>query len=65
MMTKSILTTEGYWARYYQLLQDGSSNKDAWAQLEDELREQFGTSKYSSYESFRVMKTKYLQSLKG
>lgn len=65
-MTKptTLLSEKGYWGRYYEILPDCRSHKEAWERLEAELMETYGVERYTSYESFRVMKTKYLQGLK-
>lgn len=55
----NILTQVGYWARYQEIYDDCTSDKEAWQRLEKELDDRFGTGRYSSYESFRTSKSRY------
>jgi hypothetical protein len=53
---------EGYLKRFHQILNSSAiSNKEAFNIIEDEYFEAFKTNRYSSYESFRIVKARYLK----
>lgn len=57
----NILTASGYWARYQEIYLSCPTDKDAWQQLENEMMDRYGISKYTSYDSFRISKSRYYQ----
>jgi len=46
-------TIQGYFERFYEILEPEMTHKQAWEQLEEERMEVGFTERYSSYESFR------------
>lgn len=64
---ESILTLRGYFLRHFKLCLESKSQLEAWDKLEDELTElqkQYNIPckpRYSSYEAFRVCKSRYYQ----
>lgn len=64
-MNNKILTLHGYFQRHFELCKTCRTQQDAYEQLEDELKqlhEAWGVDykpRYSSYESFRMNKTRY------
>ena len=56
---ETLLTKEGYFKRFFELLDIWPTHYDAYVMLEAELHEKYGLEKYSSYESFRVMKHRF------
>lgn len=60
----NILTTEGYWARYQEIYSEYSTDREAWKALEKELEERFGMSRYSTYDSFRMSKSRYYRRIR-
>jgi hypothetical protein len=54
-----MINNSDFFSRYLKLLHLCKSNKEAWEQVEEEWKAQHGRYKYTSYESFRVGKTKH------
>jgi hypothetical protein len=60
-----IFTIQGYFQRHFELCQTCTSQKEAYYQLEDELEalqkelKMKPKPRYTSYESFRMSKTRY------
>lgn len=50
------LTIQGYFERFYELLPECNTNRQAYERLEQERQEIGLSERYSSYESFRVAK---------
>lgn len=61
--TASLGTKQGYFDRFYEIKGVELSDKAAYLKLEEEYQKTFGTARYSSYGSFRVMKHHYLKLL--
>lgn len=57
---KRLYSFIGYFERFYELLHDHRTGIAAYEALEREFYELFGDNKYSSYESFKVMKRRYI-----
>ena len=57
---KRLYSFKGYFERFYELLNDHKTGVAAFDALEKEFYELFGANKYSSYESFKVMKRRYI-----
>ena len=56
----NILTQEGYFEYFYFLISNGYNHREAYEQIELEREQEYSVPpKYSSYESFRVGKSKY------
>lgn len=56
-----MFTQQGYFNRFYEIIQTVIIHAKAYEQLEDEYFNLYGTNKYTSYESFKVGKHKYLR----
>ena len=56
---REIVKTSDYFQRFFELLKMHETNAKAYEALEDEYQERYGKPKYSSHESFRVMKTRW------
>ena len=56
---ETLLTKEGYFKRFFELIEIWPTHYDAYVILEGELFEKYGLERYTSYESFRVMKHRY------
>ena len=56
---QNILTLSGYWARYQEIYTDFGTDRQAWEALENEMIDRFGIGRYSSYESFRMNKSRF------
>jgi len=52
------ITTGGFIKRYMANLKKCRTNEDAYNLTEEEFMKEFGTNKYSSYDSFRVVKNR-------
>ena len=63
----SLLQTNAYFERYYQILADlGHGNaKKAWEAVEEELYDLTELNRYSTYESFRLGRYKYIRGLRN
>jgi len=53
---RQISDPTGYFARFYEILPQFSTQRAAWEALEDERAEMGLSERYNSYESFRVCK---------
>jgi hypothetical protein len=49
----NLLTNDGYFGRYWDLLNDGKTMTEAWEAVEAELVEQTGLKRFVSMASFR------------
>lgn len=56
----NILTLEGYYERYFELVQSNNSRK-AWEKLENELKDQYNITRYTSFESFVSAKNRRIR----
>lgn len=56
----NILTTDGYFNRWYEFKKAGMTHKQAYEKLEDEMFDKYGINKYSSFESFEQMLYRYI-----
>lgn len=58
-------TAEEYFNRFYEVFAEKGdcSYKEAWEALEIEYFDVFGQNRYTSYESFRTSKWRYLKKL--
>jgi len=61
----NLLTPSGYFDRFYEIKGSDITDKKVWEMLEEEYTYLYNTSKYSSYESFRVGKYRYLKKFLG
>lgn len=52
------ITTGGFIKRYMANLKVSKTNEDAYNLTEEEFYKEFGINKYSSYDSFRVVKNR-------
>ena len=62
LMTQTI---EGYFLQFYKFVPDYKFHKDAWMALEEKRIECGLQKRYSSYESFRKGKLRYMQAKKN
>lgn len=60
-MAIAILSLQGYMNRHLELCKTHKTQYDAFEALEEEYKLITGVNKYSSYESFKVIKTRYYQ----
>lgn len=61
---KNLLVTQAYFERFYELRDQYRTDRETYFALELEVESQTsGSSKYTSYESFKQMKGKYLRNL--
>lgn len=58
-----LLTQEGYFERFFELVTVSGTYQEAYVKLETEYEQYFGQEKYTSYDSFRNMKRRYLRDL--
>ncbi len=63
MTMYNILTREGYFGRFFELCEEYNTYRAAYEALEEELFLLTQTTRYSSYESFKTIKTRYLKNL--
>lgn len=56
-----LLNTSGYMNRFLELSTETQTYREAYQKTEKEYRTAFGTNRYSSYSSFRVIKTRYFK----
>lgn len=56
--TEPLFTTGGFIKRYMMNLKKCRTNEEAYEKTEEEFQKEFGVSKYSSYDSFRVVKNR-------
>lgn len=61
----SILSKDGYFDRFFELCVDTKTYREAYEQVEEEYINLIGSHRYSSYESFKTIKTRYLRGLSG
>lgn len=59
----SLLSKEGYFERFFEIQCNLYSGMAAFEMLEREVYKMYGVNKYSSYYSFKTMKSRYLRSL--
>tara|TARA_X000001316_G_scaffold10391_1_gene3223 strand:+ start:375 stop:593 length:219 start_codon:yes stop_codon:yes gene_type:complete len=59
----SLLTKKGYFERFFEIQSNLYSGMAAFEMLEREVYKVYGVNKYSSYYSFKTMKSRYLRSL--
>lgn len=61
-----LLTQEGYFDRFFEIIADKNvgSYREAYELLEAEHYQAFNQNRYNSYDSFRVMKNRYLNNLR-
>jgi hypothetical protein len=57
----ALLTQEGYFKRYYELLAEGRPCRKCYELVEAELYGYFRIYRYSEYQSFKVRRGKYLR----
>jgi len=60
----SMLTIKGFMAVYFRKLKDADTYEQAYELTEREYKKHFGFTRYSSYDSFRRTKYRYLQGSK-
>ena len=60
-LTRQLSTPDGFTARYYSLLAHCDSNAAAYEAVENEHKWLFGRRRYSSFDSFRVVKNRKLK----
>lgn len=53
----------GYFERYFELLPDYRSGFEAYEAIEREFFKVFNCNRYSSYDSFRISKRRYIHGL--
>lgn len=61
---QALLSPDGYFKRFFELVETHQNYRAAYTALEEEYKQYFGCEKYTTYESFRNMKARYLKSLK-
>lgn len=59
-----LLTTKGYFERFYEFVNEFQTHEEAFDAVEHQLKSNFGVNKYTSYESFRNAKSKFMKSKK-
>lgn len=59
----SLLTTDQYFIRYYQLVSGDLSSTEAFYAIESEVNELCGQNRYSDYNSFKTMRRRYVKKL--
>ena len=52
-----LLTRKGYFEKFHENTQKTESYREAWEMTERELFEKYGQERYSSYESFKTVKS--------
>lgn len=55
----AMLYTEGYFAEFWRIVQEGHTHVEAYLQTEAQLREYGFPGRYESYESFKNGKSRY------
>lgn len=60
---QEMLTTGGFIRYFFNMIRENPdiTQTDAYEKSEDEYKKFFGVRKYSNYDSFRKMKTRYLR----
>ena len=63
---KALMTTAGFILLFIRIIRDEPTitQTGAYEKAEDEYRKHFGKAKYSGYDSFRKIKSRYLKSRK-
>lgn len=54
-----LLNIDDYFKRFFEITKETETYLEAWEILENEVWEQYRISKYSTYESFKVVKHRY------
>ena len=60
-LVRRLYSEKGFFERYSELLAECGQGSIAYEQLEREFIEVFGQCKYSDFDSFRVMHSRYLK----
>lgn len=60
MIDIELLQENGYFKRFYELTAKYKSHREAYEALENELFQKFRIGKYSSYNSFKRNKNRYM-----
>lgn len=58
----AIVKTSDYFQRFFELLKTSKTEAEAYEVLENEYQDRYGKMKYSSYGSFKVMKSRWWKS---
>lgn len=60
VQVRQLNCSSGYFIRFYEYVGECRTHREAWQRLEDERSEYGLEEKYTSYDSFKVGKKKYL-----
>jgi hypothetical protein len=60
LKVRRLYAFRGYFERFFELLQENTTSLQAYEALEREYYDVFGENRYSSYETFKVMRRRYV-----